>query len=306
MRGGDRSTAEQNMGLAMAFAGGLLLSVDVPILRMADTDAWTMILVRGVFSFIALWCFWFFFRRGRPGHPPFVNGYTSVALSCATALGSILFLNAIQHTTVANVVFILAFNPMFAALLSWLVLGERTHPVTLLAILTSFAGVLIIVWDGLDSGNMLGDLLALGTSALLAVSLVTVRHSGKDMSMSPAFGTLLAAVGVYWFASPGSLSSESWAWLALNGLLIVPAASALMLLGPRFVSAPIVAMFFLLETVLTPVWMWLVFDELPTRQVFIGGAIIFCALMVHSVWRLRQRSRLAGQPQSAATDPNFN
>lgn len=290
----------------MAFAGGMLLSIDVPILRMANTDAWTMIMVRGGLSFIALFFFWTLFRRGKPGSSPFVNGYTSVFLSCVTALASVLFLNAIQHTTVANVVFILAFNPMFAALLSWMVMGERTPPATLLAILVSFAGVLVIVWDSMTTGNVFGDLLALGTSLLLAVSLVTVRRSGSDQSMSPAFGTLLAAVCVFWFAQPGSLSVESWGWLALNGLIIVPAASALMLLGPRFVSAPVVAMFFLLETVLTPVWMWLIFDEVPSERAIMGGAIIFSALLAHSVWKLRVRSSSNGRARRGPRAPASN
>ena len=111
----DNASANQRTGVFMAFTGGMLLSIDVPILRMASTDAWTMIMVRGGLSFIALLFFWMLFRRGRSDASPFVNGYTSVFLSCITAISSILFLNAIQLTTVANVVFILAFNPMFCS-----------------------------------------------------------------------------------------------------------------------------------------------------------------------------------------------
>ena len=124
----------------MALAGGLLLTVDAPLLRLAATDSWTIIAVRGVLSFFALWVFWMMFRRGRRGASPFVNGYLSVLLSCMTALVSIMFVNAIQLTTVANVVFILAFNPMFAALLSWVILGERQSAATLAAIAVTFAG----------------------------------------------------------------------------------------------------------------------------------------------------------------------
>jgi drug/metabolite transporter (DMT)-like permease len=296
-----RDSAESHrIGLSAAFAGGLLLSIDVPILRMAATDAWTMIFVRGGLSFFALWLFWLTFRRAKGEGAPFVNGYTSVVLSCLTAVASILFLNAIQLTTVANVVFILAFNPMFAALLSWLVLGERTPLVTILAIVASFAGVLIIVWDSIVAGTHLGDLMALGVSLLLACSLVIARRSGTDQSMSPAFGTLLAAVGVMWFAQPGSLPVESWGWLALNGLIVMPAASACMMLGPRYVSAPVVAMFFLLETVLTPIWMWLIFNEVPRTASLMGGVVIFVALLGHSIWKLQER---ADRPHRVSNEP---
>jgi drug/metabolite transporter (DMT)-like permease len=278
----------QKLGLSMALAGGMLLTVDAPLLRLAATDSWTIIAVRGVLSFSALWVFWMMFRRGRLGSTPFVNGYLSVLLSCMTALVSIMFVNAIQLTTVANVVFLLAFNPMFAALLSWLVLGERQSTATLLAIAATFVGVSIIVWDGISTGNIIGDLLALGVSIVLAFVLTLIRRSGTDQSMSPAFGSLLAAVAVAAFASPSTLAVESWVWLILNGLIVIPLSSALMLLAPRYISAPVVAMFFLLETVLTPVWMWLIFGEVPTFNSFIGGAIIFLTLLLHSTWVLMQ------------------
>jgi drug/metabolite transporter (DMT)-like permease len=45
-------------------------------------------------------------------------------------------------------------------------------------------------------------------------------------------------------------------------------------------------MFFMLETVLTPVWIWLLFGELPGASVLVGGAIVVVTLLAHSWWRL--------------------
>lgn len=271
----------------MTLIGGLLLTIDAPLLRLAQTDSWTIIMVRGVFAFSAMWAFWMFFQRGKAGSSPFVNGYLSVLISCLTAIVSIMFVNAIQLTSVANVVFLMAFNPMFAALLSWLFLGERQSPATLVAILAAFGGVTIIVWDSVDVGNPLGDFLALGVSLTLAVILTIVRRSGTDQSMSPAFGSLMAAMAVVGFSNPGSLEVASWGWLALNGLIVIPLSSALLLLGPKYISAAVVAMFFLLETVLTPVWMWLIFNEVPTIRSMAGGALIVLALLAHGLWSLK-------------------
>ena len=49
--------------------------------------------------------------------------------------------------------------------------------------------------------------------------------------------------------------------------------------GPRYISGPEVAMFYLLETVLAPVWMWMIFYETPTRNSLIGGVILIVALV---------------------------
>lgn len=286
MNAGEQQRQNQKLGLSMTLIGGLLLTIDAPLLRLAQTDSWTIILVRGVFAFCAMWAFWMFFQRGRAGASPFVNGYLSVLISCLTAVVSVMFVNAIQLTSVANVVFLMAFNPMFAALLSWILLGERQSPATLLAILAAFIGVSVIVWDSVEVGSSLGVFLALGVSITLAVILTVVRRSGTDQSMSPAFGSLMAAMAVIGFSDPGSLEVASWGWLALNGLIVIPLSSALLMLGPRYISAAVVAMFFLLETVLTPVWMWLIFNEVPTSRSMAGGALIVVALLAHSLWSL--------------------
>ncbi len=295
------SQQNQKLGLSMTFAGGLLLTVDAPLLRLAHTDAWTIIAVRGVFAFSAMWLFWLLFRRFRGSSTPFVNGYLSVLLSCLTAVVSIMFINAIQLTSVANVVFILAFNPMFAALLSWLFLREKQSPATLMAIATAFVGVVVIVWDSINAGNALGDFLALGVSLTLAVILTIARWSGTDQSMSPAFGSLMAAAAVLAYASPVSLPVESWGWLALNGLIVIPLSSALMILGPKYIAAPVVAMFFLLETVLTPVWMWLIFGELPTQRGVVGGTIIILVLVMHSLWSMHDNSQTNARTAAPST-----
>lgn len=286
MNPGEQQRQHQKLGLSMTLIGGLLLTIDAPLLRLAQTDSWTIILVRGVFAFCAMWAFWMFFQRGKAGSSPFVNGYLSVLISCLTAIVSIMFVNAIQLTSVANVVFLMAFNPMFAALLSWLFMGERQSPATLVAILAAFAGVSIIVWDSVDIGNPVGVFLALGVSLTLAVILTIVRRSGTDQSMSPAFGSLMAAMAVIGFSNPGSVEVASWGWLALNGLIVIPLSSALLMLGPKYISAAVVAMFFLLETVLTPVWMWLIFNEVPTMRSMAGGTLIVLALLAHGLWSL--------------------
>ncbi|MDH3739969.1 MAG: DMT family transporter [Hyphomicrobiales bacterium] len=299
---GEQQRHNQRLGMSMTLIGGLLLTVDAPLLRLAQTDSWTIILIRGVFAFSAMLAFWVLFQRGRKGSSPFVNGYLSVFISCLTAIVSVMFVNAIQLTSVANVVFLMAFNPMFAALLSWLFLGERQSTATLLAILAAFGGVSIIVWDSVNIGNPLGDFLALGVSLTLAVILTIVRRSGTDQSMSPAFGSLMAAMAVIGFSSPGSLEVASWGWLALNGLIVIPLSSALLMLGPRYIAAPVVAMFFLLETVLTPVWMWLIFNEVPTVRSMIGGVVIVLALLAHSIWSLKSKGTagFAGLQRQAA------
>ena len=62
------------------------------------------------------------------------------------------------------------------------------------------------------------------------------------------------------------LSPDAWQamWLAMMGLLVLPPAMALITLGPRYPVMPKVALILLLETVLGPIWAWLVIHEAPS------------------------------------------
>ena len=187
---------------------------------------------------------------------------------------------AVFNTSTANVVFILAFNAMLAALISWPITGERPSTATWAAIFTTLIGV--------------GDICALICAALLALSLSLARRSGKDLSLAPGFGGIVTAA----FALPMILWTATLPvaslWLLADVLILVPLAGITLWLAPRYIPAPHVALFYLLETVLAPLWVWMIFAEVPSRNVYIGGSLVVAAIAGHGIWELtalRRRRR---------------
>ncbi|MGL4296020.1 MAG: EamA family transporter, partial [Aestuariivirga sp.] len=157
-------------------------------------------------------------------------------------------------------------------------------------------GVGIIVWDGIHAGSWFGDVLALISAFCTATALTIIRASGKNVATSFAIGSLCSAIIALLFfeVDPASLLNASsfgmpaLFWIGLNGLLAIPLASTLIANGPRFLPSADVSMFFLLETVLTPIWIWLLFAEIPSTMVLVGGCIVIVTLLAHSGWRLSQ------------------
>ncbi len=285
----DTSTkaSHHQKGLLITTVGGLLFTLDIPLLRLAGSDQWTMIFVRGIFMFAAITAWWFWFSAKDGKRVPFINGGAGWIVVATNTLANLLFIAAVTKTTAANLVFILALNPIFAAVLAWLVLKERIPLWTWVAVFLSLVGVAIIVSDGLTTGTFVGDMMAVVVALCTAVGLTVVRKTGKNVVTSLATGSLISALVAYGWAAPMALSMEGWGWLALNGLIVMPLASGLIALGPRYLPSAEVAMFFLLDTVLTPLWIWLIFAELPTFQSFIGGMIVITTLLAHSIWRYR-------------------
>ena len=138
--------------------GGLALTVDIPLIRLADGEAWSILMLRTGTTFLAaLVDLGGLARCSAPNAPSLIPGRAGLAVAALYGLGSVTFITAVYNTSTANLVFILAFTTMFAALLSWVFLKERPRPATLVAMAVMIVGVLIIVGDSIGTGNLFGD-----------------------------------------------------------------------------------------------------------------------------------------------------
>ena len=273
-------------GLLITAIGGLMLTVDIPLIRLADGEAWTILMLRTGTTFLAALVIWAVWRLFTPDVPKLIPGRAGLAVSALYGLGSITFITAVFNTSTANLVFILAFTTMFAALLSWVFLRERPRAPTLLAMAVMISGVLIIVGDSIGTGNLFGDFMALCSSFLIASAITISRSSGEDMGFTALIGVIFPCAVAAFMVSGTGLQVEAPWWIIFNGAVIMPVSFFCLATGPRYISGPEVAMFYLLETVLAPIWVWMIFYETPTRNSLIGGVILIVALVAHSLWQL--------------------
>lgn len=290
------SETHHTKGLVLTAIGGMALTIDIPLIRLADGEAWSILLVRSGMTFLAALVIWTIWRRLTPKAPRLVPGRDGLVVATLYGIGSIAFITAVFHTSTADLVFILAFNTMFAALLSWLFLRERPRPATLVAMCLMVLGVAIIVNSSLGTGNLFGNLMALGSAFCVASAITISRASGKDMGFTALVGVILPFFVALWMvADIGFQIAQPW-WIVFNGAVVMPLAFFCLANGPKYISGPEVAMFYLLETVLAPVWVWMIFSEVPTRDSLIGGTILIVTLVAHSMWQIHE-----GRKRRAAT-----
>lgn len=278
-------------GLMLTAIGGLTLTVDIPLIKLSGGDAWTVLMLRSGMTFIAALCIWGVWRAVSPSAPVLIPGRKGAMVAVLYACSSIAFLTAVFNTSTANVVFILAFNSMFAALLSWIFLKERPRPVTLATMAVMLIGVSIIVSDGIKAGNLFGDMMAVCASFLIACAITLSRSSSRDMGLTPLVAAILPfTVALFAVVQQGGMQIAAPWWIIFNGAIIIPLSFYCLAAGPRYISGPEVAMFYLLETVLAPIWVWLIFSEIPSQRSLIGGAILIAALVGHSLWQIAHGS----------------
>ena len=216
-------------------------------------------------------------------------GLAGIAVAVIYSINAITFVLAVDHTRVANVLIIIASTPLIAALLSIIFLKERVALPTWLAIAGAMAGYSIVVGDGVRAGTSLGDSAGVGHRDRTCGDVhyyppqQTCEHDPGDRFRRSDICDDRNAV-----AEPLQLEGAQLGLMLLLGLVIMPLSFGLITLGPRTIPAPEVALLLLLETVLGPIWVWLVIDEKPSEMTLVGGCVVISAVMLQSIWRLRR------------------
>ncbi len=284
---------DHRKGLLITGIGGLVLTADIPLLRLGQGETWSTLLLRSVTTFVAALIIWAVWSLATGKKRTVVPGRVGLVVAALYGLASITFMIAVYNTKTANLVFILAFNTVFSALLSWIFLKERPKTVTFIAMFFMLIGVGIIVREGLSSGHVFGDLVALLSTFILSTAITISRASGKDMGFAAIAGTALPMLVAAYMVSQNGYTVAVPGWIIFNGAIVTTLAFLCLATGPKFISGPEVAMFYLLETVLTPIWVWMIFSERPSDPTLAGGLIIITALVCHSLWQMHHARRLA-------------
>lgn len=285
----DTGPIDFRRGALIALVGVVVLSWDATFIRLADVGPWNAAFWRGAFIAIALFIF-LLASRDLQKFSQLVR-YRGTALLICTLFGinTFLFVLSVSYTKVANTVIILSATPVFAAMFSRFMLGEAIRPRTLWTMVIAILGVAIVVMGSVNLTGNRGDWLAL-LLAMLTGLLFTLLHKHPDFPRIPAVavGAAVSAVCLLPFSTPLTVSATSLGWLALMGLLQKPVASVCMLLATRYLPAPQVGLFFLLEAVLAPLWAWWIVSEVPPMTTFVGGVVVVTALAIHSWLEIRR------------------
>jgi len=275
-------------GLAITTLGVLLVVPDSLFVRLIEAEpmvtAFWRGLTAGVFVLLALLLF-----QGLKGFRAVLGtGWPGLIYTLLIATTAPAFVLAVANTSVANVVFIFASMPIFAAIFSRLFLGETVSPRMVVTMCAVILGLGIIAYGSGSTqiASWKGDIWAVYVSTAFAAALTAIR-SVKGVSMIPAipFAYIGAAIVIGVFTSPVEAFEAQWPLFLGHGMFI-GAASCLLALGPRYISATEVSLLVLLESVLAPILVWAIIGENPGSLAVVGGAVVIGALLISNLYAL--------------------
>lgn len=276
-------------GVLIVTAAALVLVPDTTLIRLADAGDAQIMFWRSLFIGLALVGV-VAVRHGAATVAAYrAIGAPGVAVGVSWGVGLGLFVYAVNHTAVANVLVILATMPLFAALFTRLLIGEVIHRRTWLAMLAAGGGVVLTFASALRLGGVDGNLAALAVAATLGMNLTVIRRLGRiDMLPAISLAGFVAAGLALPSAWPVNVPTHDLVVIGANGLVLVPAAFVLLAVGTRYLPSPQVSLLMMLETVFGPLLAWLVVQEEPPPLAAIGGVIVVGTLVAHFAATLRE------------------
>ena len=281
--------SDQKKGMLLAFTAVMFITPDSLFIRLANINSWNLIFYRGFIPFSVVCVGLLLIYKLKFIKQLLNNGWHGIAYALIFTITNITFVISIEHTNVANTLIMIALAPMLSAIISFIFLKENIDKKTWLAVIITTLAVIYIFFDAIDVGDFLGNFLGLLTALGLAVGAVIIR-SKKKISLVPSamIGKLLVALIAFYFADNLSLESNDLIIVPLMCIMCVAIPFVLVTLAPRYITAAEVNLFFLLETTLGSMWVWLVIREQPSIETIIGGLIIIITIATHSILSLKK------------------
>ena len=281
--------SDQKKGMLMAFTAVMFLTPDSLFIRLANINSWNFIFYRGFIPFSVVFIGLLFIYKTNLIKQTLSNGWRGIAYALVFAVTNITFVISIENTNVANTLIMIALAPMLSAVLSFIFLKEIPGKKTWVAITVTTLAVIYIFFDAIDAGDILGNALGLLTAFGLAVGAVIIRSARKiDLVPSAMFGKLLVALIAFYFSDNLSLLGNDIIIVPLMCIMCVAVPFVLVTIAPRYITAAEVNLFFLMETILGPLWVWFVILEQPSVETIIGGILIIITIAIHSALSLKK------------------
>jgi len=284
-----KNLSNQHKGSLLAFIAVILITPDSIFIRLSNIETWGMLFYRGAIPFVVVLIGLILFYKKNLFKALVGIGYPGIFYIISFSICNITFIISIQNTNVANTLVMIAMAPMLSAILGSIFLKEVPDQKTWIAIIITLVSVTYIFYDSIEMGNFYGDLFGLITAFGLACNAVIARYAkNRDLVPSAVIGKLCVAVFALFFVDSFSLVGTDLIIVPLMCVMCVAIPFVLVTIAPRFIPAEEVNLFFLLETIIGPFWVWMIIKEQPSIETIQGGVVIILTIAIHSFLKLKK------------------
>jgi drug/metabolite transporter (DMT)-like permease len=213
----------------------------------------------------------------------FTRGHVIAAVCLALTTNLFVFSN--QLTTAAAAVLLQFTVPVWVIFLELIFFKKKPSVSSLVAVVFTISGMMLFFAEHLEAGNMLGNILAILSGLSFAGVFVCNTRAEVDTEQSILLGFLInAVIGLPFIFIGTTADPAAWGAAIFLGVVQVGLAYVFFSKGIRLTSALLACLITAIEPVLNPIWVALVFGEIPGPFALAGGAVIIITIVTYNIW----------------------
>lgn len=196
---------------------------------------------------------------------------------------------SLRYTTVASSVVLVSAHPLIVAWISGWYLNEKTNRKAVLGIIIAMLGIVVMTFSDYTVGELalFGDILALIGMLAVAGYLIRGREMRKSMSLIP-YTFIVYSTSAFFlalFSIPFSTSFKVYApreYMIFLALAIIPTmfGHTLYNWALKYVKASFVSVSLISEPVLSSVFAFLIFAEVPPTLTIVGAGVTLIGIYI--------------------------
>lgn len=213
--------ADERRGLALAGGAVLFFSTSPVLIRWAAQSVSALEIAAGRLLTAGLLVLALALARRDPLPRP-VDWPRFALFGLIAALHFLFYISSLNFTSIAHSLAIVHTAPIFAALLSWAVLGEPLAARKWLGILVAVLGVAVL--SGFEPNftrrMLIGDLLALGSALTFAAYAIAGRSQRQKYTLFGYAGSVYAVAALWLLPVAGAnFALENYNWPTVASIL---------------------------------------------------------------------------------------
>jgi drug/metabolite transporter (DMT)-like permease len=199
------------------------------------------------------------------------------------AILSICYISALKLTAAANAIILQYSAPLWVAILAPWLIGEKTSGRDWFFIALIFGGMILFFLDGLSPAGFWGNILAIVSGFFFGLLALILRSRNNSLpARGLILGNYLTFLLGFWAWSAPWPDLKGWLLLIVLGVFQMGLPYYLYALASTKVRSLELVVVTMLEPVLNPIWVYLVYGERPGPMAFLGGVVVIGAVVVWS------------------------
>jgi len=288
----DFKKPNRSLGVFLVLFAGIFWSTSGVVYRLIElANSWQVLFYRSLSLFFMIF-FWLLIKY-RLDFLKFVTYSLKLNLIGGFCLGTAFtgYIHALENTSVANAMFILAIAPFVTALLGILVLGEKILWYMWICMFFTAIGLSTMVGEQISLGRGIGELSALIAALGFSGMTVSIRANNKNdlfptIFFGSLFATLFSGAVIIFKGDLFILKRSDLIYSCAMGLFQLGLGVILYTMGAKHLISVELTLLSLTEVIVGPLLVWFFFEETPTRMGLLGGLIILLSIIIMSMMGL--------------------